>query len=55
MLDFKQLRKATENLYIWEKENTTGIIIFYTTQKEISAQVLRLTNKIQFAKTLPGT
>lgn len=26
-------RRALENLYLWAKENTTGIIIFHTTQK----------------------
>jgi hypothetical protein len=29
--------------------------IFYTTQKEIKAHVLRLRDRLQFAKTVPGT
>jgi hypothetical protein len=46
MLVFKQLRNhilTPEDLYKQARENITGVIFFYITQKEIKANVLCLT------------
>jgi hypothetical protein len=43
-----------EDLHEWAKGNITGITFFCITQKEIKAQVLRLTDKLHYAKTVPG-
>jgi hypothetical protein len=37
------------------QKNVTGITFYYITQKEIKAHVLRLTDRLQYAKTIPGT
>jgi hypothetical protein len=42
---------TAEDLYNWTK----GIKFFYITQKENKAHILRLTDRLQYVKTVPGT
>jgi hypothetical protein len=44
-----------EDLHKWAKEYIRGITFFYITQKEIKAHVLRPTDRLQYAKTVPST
>jgi hypothetical protein len=44
-----------KDLCKWAKGNITGITFFYITQTEIKVHVPRLTDRLQYAKTVPDT
>jgi hypothetical protein len=46
---------TSDDLYKWAKENVTGITLFYMTQKGMEAHVLTLTDRLQYAESVPGT